>query len=347
VGRGLAPGNAGSAGSATAIPDPYGEAYRTALTDYVNPTPFTWDPAADPAYQAYRKEYAREGRRASEDTLGQYAAMTGGVPSTAAVTAAQQAGDYYAAQMADKVPELYQLAYSMYADADARRLRALEALRSARGDELARWDAELKTLADARDFDYRKSRDEHADAVELAKLGAQYGDYGGLAGLGLDTARASGTRYAYGPDGAVYEIGSAKGQSFLDSAQPGQSMRGADGSEWVKNADGSVSIRRGGETWTVAAPAVTGYGYGGRGSGKTDPDAPSDAAADYPIDLASVEALGYGPISTDRLAALVDAGAVEQYLLGGSWHFRRRGDGSADRPKVADALADRSRRLGL
>ena len=42
--------------------------------------------------------------------------MTGGMPSTAAVAASQQASDYQMSQMTDKIPELQQLAYSMYQD---------------------------------------------------------------------------------------------------------------------------------------------------------------------------------------------------------------------------------------
>ena len=86
------------------------------LDEILNRPGFAYDPETDPRYAAYRKEYAREGQRATADTMGQAAAMTGGMPSTAAMTAAQQAGDYYAAQMADKIPELYQLAYAMYQD---------------------------------------------------------------------------------------------------------------------------------------------------------------------------------------------------------------------------------------
>lgn len=86
------------------------------LGDILNRPDFSYDPETDPRYQAFRKEYQREGQRATADTMGQYAAMTGGMPSTAATMAAQQAGDYYAAQMADRIPELYQLAYSMYQD---------------------------------------------------------------------------------------------------------------------------------------------------------------------------------------------------------------------------------------
>lgn len=86
------------------------------LGEIMNRPDFSYDPETDPRYQAFRKEYQREGQRATADTMGQYAAMTGGMPSTAATVAAQQAGDYYAAQMADRIPELYQLAYSMYQD---------------------------------------------------------------------------------------------------------------------------------------------------------------------------------------------------------------------------------------
>ena len=51
--------------------------------------------------------------------------------------------------------------------------------------------------------------------------------------------------------GADYVIGSDKGQNFIDNAKPGQSMTGGDGSIWKKNPDGSTTIVRGDETWTV------------------------------------------------------------------------------------------------
>ena len=361
------------------VPDEYGETYRAALTAAASPTPFTYDVAADPVYQAYKKEYTREGRRAAEDTLGSYAAMTGGVPSTAAVTASQQAGDYYAAQLADKVPELYKLASDMYDAAEARRLKAISALRDARGDELARWDAEQSRLADARDFDYRRDRDARDDAVALAKLAAANGDDSGLAALGIDLTNKPGKLYAYGADGAPYEIGSAKGKAFVESAAPGQTMTGGDGSVWTRT-DTGVTIARDGRTWTLsladetadetatAAPAAR------AAAAKSKPDLTAaqvnaaikigvrsqkvldayeyyygepfvedtPAGGDYPLDLASVEALGYGPISADYLAQLVASGAVEQYLADGRWHFRRAGGQSAA-PGYTPGLAARLR----
>lgn len=75
---------------------------------------FSYDPNTDPLYSQYRKAYIREGDRAAEDALGAAAAASGGLPSSYAQTAASQAGNYYAAQLTDKIPELQQLAYQKY-----------------------------------------------------------------------------------------------------------------------------------------------------------------------------------------------------------------------------------------
>ena len=135
--------------------------YQSALDSVLRYRDFSYDPETDPVYSAYRKTYAREGRRASEDTLGQYAAMTGGAPSTAAMTAAQQAGNYYSAQMADKIPELYQQAYQRYLQEYQRQLQALDAIDADRrfsygmyGDDYSRRMQALDALDADRRFDY-------------------------------------------------------------------------------------------------------------------------------------------------------------------------------------------------
>ena len=76
--------------------------------------PFSYDMETDPLFKQYRKQYLREGKRATEDTMGSFAGMTGGIPSSYAVTAAAQAGNYYNSQLNDRIPELYQLAYDRY-----------------------------------------------------------------------------------------------------------------------------------------------------------------------------------------------------------------------------------------
>lgn len=62
----------------------------------------------DDVISAYKKAYLREADRTGRDTLGQYATMTGGIPSTQAVAAASQAADYQKSKLAELMPSLYQ-----------------------------------------------------------------------------------------------------------------------------------------------------------------------------------------------------------------------------------------------
>ncbi|MGN1121978.1 MAG: hypothetical protein ACI4RV_06395, partial [Eubacteriales bacterium] len=123
--------------------DSYGEAVKGALDAVTKTEPFSYDYKSDPVYSAYKKEYTREGKRASEDTLGSFAAATGGIPSSYAVTAASQAGDYYAAQLSDKIPELYEAAYGRYLDEYNRKRDTYDVLRTAEQDEYSRYLDEL------------------------------------------------------------------------------------------------------------------------------------------------------------------------------------------------------------
>jgi hypothetical protein len=76
--------------------------------------PFSYKPQEDEGYISARKSYLREAERAREDTMAKAAAGTGGTPSSFAVTAAQQAGDYHLTQFADKAAALEQNAYQRY-----------------------------------------------------------------------------------------------------------------------------------------------------------------------------------------------------------------------------------------
>lgn len=136
------------------------------LDALLNRTPFSYDAASDPLYQQYRKQYTREADRSAEDVLGKAAVMTGGMPSTAAVAASQQASDYQMGQMTDKIPELQQLAYSMYQDglnADRADLNTLIGLED---DNYNRW------LAD-RNYLYQLARDQVGDQQTADALAYQ------------------------------------------------------------------------------------------------------------------------------------------------------------------------------
>ena len=162
------------------------------LDALLNRTPFSYDAASDPLYQQYRKQYTREADRSAEDALGKTAVMTGGMPSTAAVAASQQASDYQMSQMTDKIPELQQLAYSMYQDklsgdrADLNTLIGLEdnnynrwltdrnylyqLARDQVGDQQTADALAYQKQQDKLNYDYQKER----DAIEDARYDAEW-----------------------------------------------------------------------------------------------------------------------------------------------------------------------------
>jgi hypothetical protein len=98
--------------------DPYYNRYDAIINqqagEVINRDPFSYDYNTDPSYQAFLKSYLREGDIASNNALAQSAARTGGMPSSYSLAVANQARDYYAAQAADRIPELYNAAYQRY-----------------------------------------------------------------------------------------------------------------------------------------------------------------------------------------------------------------------------------------
>lgn len=87
-------------------------------------------------WEDYRKQYLREGARAYQNSLGEAAANTGGVASTAAVAAAQQAQNYYGAKAADAKVSLYQQAFEN-AMAERERAQSERELESAQSEASA------------------------------------------------------------------------------------------------------------------------------------------------------------------------------------------------------------------
>ena len=94
--------------------NPYEELQKELLDKLLNREDFTWSTDTDPVFGEYQKQYLREGERATANALAQAAAASGGQTSSYAATAASQAGNYYASQLSDKIPELYNQAYQRY-----------------------------------------------------------------------------------------------------------------------------------------------------------------------------------------------------------------------------------------
>ena len=78
--------------------------------------PFNYDVNGDALYEIYKDQYTLAGQQAMMDTMGQAAALTGGYGNSYASTAGNQAYQQFMTQLANKVPELAEMAYNRYMD---------------------------------------------------------------------------------------------------------------------------------------------------------------------------------------------------------------------------------------
>ena len=126
----------------------YESAYNAKIDQLMNEMlsreKFSYNAESDPLFQQYKNIYTREGNRSMNDTLAAAASGAGGM-SSYAMTAAQQANNYYMAQLGDKIPELQQLAYEMYMN------------------DLGQQRQDINMLLDKDSYDYSKYRDQMAD----------------------------------------------------------------------------------------------------------------------------------------------------------------------------------------
>lgn len=142
---------------------PYRERIDALLRELMESPGVSYDMNADALYRQYRDAYAREGRRAMEDAMGQASALTGGYGNSYATTAAQQAYQGYLAGMGDKSMDLYERALAMH---DRNRQRAADNLNILQGQEdkaYSRYQDALTAARGERDYAYTQERDAQAD----------------------------------------------------------------------------------------------------------------------------------------------------------------------------------------
>ena len=187
----------------------------SALNGLINRDPFSYDYKTDPVYQAYATQYTQEGKRAMDDTLASVASASGGMPSTAAVSAAQQQQNYYMGQLSGVIPELYDAAYGRYNDEYNRDLSTLGAIQSVDDTEYGRYNDtynrnanNLSILQGLDDTSYARYLDTVSNArynseteYEKAKYNAEtlaaYGDFSGYKAMGYSDAQISEMQTAY------------------------------------------------------------------------------------------------------------------------------------------------------
>lgn len=186
----------------------WSEIIQGLANDILNRPAFSYDYTQDPLYQQYAETYTREGDRAMQDTLGAVSARTGGLASSYATSAANQANNYYMSQLSDKIPELQQLAYSMYQDQGNQLMNMLDMVMSLENGDYAKFQDQLSQWNTDRSFNYglyqdqiandryekewayQLQQDQYNNDLDMAGLLASVGDYSGYANLwGLSEAQ--------------------------------------------------------------------------------------------------------------------------------------------------------------
>lgn len=169
TGTGTAGGTNGGYNYTPIQPGPYQNAYSGTINDLINQAinrqPFEYDPATDQAYQAYARQYTRLGNQAAQDTLADVAANTGGLASSYATTAAEQARANYNQALTDKIPELMQLAYDRYRNEYQDTLSGIGTLQDVSNSLYGRY-------SDQRDFD--ESVRQYEEQLSLSKDAQKY-----------------------------------------------------------------------------------------------------------------------------------------------------------------------------
>lgn len=222
--------------------------YKKLFDSLTDPDGFAYDYSTDPAFSAYKKARLREADRSMRDTLASASGATGGVPSSYAVTAAQQARDYEASKIGDVIPELYEAAYGRQQD-------ALSILTEDRENAHAEYLAALEAAEAARQAESAAQQQQIRDRIEdaLGTVGDAFRDaIGSLGGTVQDT-----TEFRSDPAAAIREnalnkllsagnpynaaVGSKLGTSDrLDAIRPGTY---ADDAEQAQQEENYAEIR--------------------------------------------------------------------------------------------------------
>lgn len=270
------------------------DSYQKLLDSIVNQQPFSYDLQSDPSWSSYKKAYMREGDRASANALAQASAASGGRASSYALSAAQQAGNYYAGKLADVIPTLEQNAYDRYNSDFNNRLSSLGALQSDREFDYESWMNEYNMMQnslgnyqsqDATDYQrYLDSYNQRYQA-EQDKLAQEQQAY--------ENALASYQALGYATPEVAKILGISAGSGNGSNTSSGSGGGGSSAATDGSTDDTQLAQTKG------------------------------DSSGDASIDMNSVLQLGYGPISEAKLAQLVASGDVEMYQVGNTIKFRK------------------------
>ncbi len=312
--------------------------------------PFDYDVNSDALYQQYREQYMRQGALAMEDTMGKAAALTGGYGNSYAQAVGQQAYQNYVGYLNDRIPELYDRAFARYQQEGQDMLDKYALMVSGDDreygryqDALSRYFTELgmaqDRYTDERNWQYQLGMDQYAKeqaeqdrAYELALSMLQSGMMPSEAVLSASGISREDAQNIYNKANTpVYSGGGGGGGgSDKDKQSNGKTMTDSmwkelDGLYQMGQKSGNMEdfYRRknqlAAQGYDVAAfDSYAGSSYKGYDSdGVEDPPQPPTEQ--------DILALGYGPISEQRLDELIRQGEVEEYVKNGKIYLRRSG----------------------
>lgn len=150
-----------SYGEAPTYENTFAQQQKDLLDRILNREDFSWSRETDPQWSSYKKSYLREGDRATANALAKASAASGGRPSSYAVNAATQAGDYYATKLNDVIPTLYQQAYERYLDEYNMKLKDLNAVNQQEQLDYAKYLDRLGQFNTDRGFAYQNYADDY------------------------------------------------------------------------------------------------------------------------------------------------------------------------------------------
>ena len=120
---------------------------------------FKYNLKNDPLYQTYKDIYLSLGNEAYERALGENSMRTGGLASTSALSAATLAKNKYNSLLAEKIPELYEKAYTKYKDSLSNLYKRLEANEKLDNTSYSRYRDDVKDYENDRDYYYEKDKE--------------------------------------------------------------------------------------------------------------------------------------------------------------------------------------------
>ena len=191
---------------------------------------FRYDPAEDPAYQSYAKQYQRQGKLAMEDTMGKAAGLTGGYGSSYAQSAGQQAYESYLTKLQDVMPALQENAWQQYKAQGDALLQRYELLKGQDKAAYERWQDEVSAWQKA--VEEAQAEYEYSASTDLKKYQMMLEYYADKAAAELK-ATQSGVGY---PAPAVSSIGNTASLSSTASESLERAME-----NYLKSGNGDAA----------------------------------------------------------------------------------------------------------